>query len=144
MRTLWLPILGLAAAMACGSDKQETAAVDQVGDSVAMNSPGSDHALGAGVVRPASARDSSAGMAPVIEVKEEAPGMIAEARYHPLDAQHIAQTKYPTGKVEAGFIERRGDDLVYRFRIKDDEGVRHDVLVNSFDGKIIDTIQVPQ
>ncbi len=145
MRSHWLPILGLAvAAMACGSDKQEAAATDQAQDTVAMNpSASSNGAAGRTTLRPAGGVDSTAGVAQVIEVQEEAPGMIAKARYQPLDAQHIAQGKFPTGTVEAGFLERRGDDMVYRFRIRDSEGVR-DVLVNSFDGKIINAIRVQQ
>jgi uncharacterized membrane protein YkoI len=79
----------------------------------------------------------------VIQVQEEVPGLLAQAQYHPLDAQHVAQAKYPTGKVTEGWLERRGGDLVYRFRIRDDNGV-NDVLVDSFNGKIINSIPVKE
>jgi uncharacterized membrane protein YkoI len=68
--------------------------------------------------------------------------LLEQARYHPLDAQHIAQGKYPKGAVQAGWLERRGGDLVYRFRIRDVDGSLNDVLVDSFQGRIINSIPV--
>jgi uncharacterized membrane protein YkoI len=79
----------------------------------------------------------------VVQVQEEVPGLIAQARVIPLDAQHIAQSKYPKGALQAGFLERRAGELVYRFRIKDEDGKVYDVLVESFQGRIVNTIPVP-
>jgi len=133
MRTLWPAVLGLGFVIACHGDRPESAASGQAQDTVAV-----------AATLPGSASTKRTAGEPVVEVREEAPGMIVEAHYQPLDAQHIAQAKYPTGKVEAGFIERRGGSVVYRFRIKDDSGVRHDVLVDAYDGRIVGTLQVLQ
>ncbi|MGQ0702312.1 MAG: PepSY domain-containing protein [Gemmatimonadales bacterium] len=72
----------------------------------------------------------------VVKIIEERPGLIDEARVKPLDAQHVAQTRFPEGEVEAGKIERRPQGLVYIFVIKD-EGKRWEVLVDAFDADLI-------
>lgn len=77
-----------------------------------------------------------------VQVKEEVPGLLEQAKFNPLDAQHIAQGKYPKGTVKAGWLERRGSDLVYRFRFRDEDGSVNDVLVDSFRGTIINSIPV--
>jgi len=47
--------------------------------------------------------------------------LLAQAKFLPIDAQHIGQTKFPTGTVKDGVIERRGDDLVGPFQPKRSE-----------------------
>ena len=72
----------------------------------------------------------------VVRIIEERPGLIEEARVQPLDAQHVAQTRFPEGVVEAGKIERRPQGLMYIFIIKD-EGKRWEVLVSAFGAELV-------
>ena len=66
---------------------------------------------------------------------------LEQAKIHPLDAQHLAQTKYPQGKVESGTIERGPAGLVYRFVIQQ-PGVSgtEEVVLSAVDGGILSTI----
>ena len=158
MYTRWLSALSIGLVVACGRDRQENAS-NAAGDTVAMVTPGSGGAAATGTVVPeartgsgpsasssAPASGGRAGTAErpvlVVQVQEEVPGLLEQAKYHPLDAQHIAQGKYPRGMVQAGWLERRGKNLVYRFRVRDEDGTLHDVLVDSFRGDIINTIPV--
>jgi uncharacterized membrane protein YkoI len=77
----------------------------------------------------------------IVKVREQTPGLLAQAKIQPLDAQHLAQTKFPTGTVKDGMIERRGGDLVYAFRIQP-KGMKgsEEVLVNAIDGTLITSI----
>lgn len=84
-------------------------------------------------------RTRAAALAPrenVVRIIEERPGLIDEARITPLDAQHVAQTRFPDGVVEAGKIERRPQGLVYVFVVQD-EKKRWEVLVSAFDADLI-------
>lgn len=135
MRMAQMIVLGGLGAMAVGCGREprdETAAADsaRLADSVAM----------------AAAAALTAAKAPprvehVAEVTEQTPGLLAQARFVPLDAQHIAQTKFPTGTVLDGTIERRGSDLVYTFRIREQgTGQVQTVLVDAMAGKLIGSI----
>lgn len=77
----------------------------------------------------------------LVKVTEATPGLLAQAKILPIDAQHLAETVYPTAEVQSGSIERRGANLVYSFEVqrKDVEGTDA-VLVNAADGSIINTI----
>jgi uncharacterized membrane protein YkoI len=77
----------------------------------------------------------------IVKVTEQVPGLLAEAKYLPIDAQHLAQTKYPTGEVKSAAIERRGGDLVYIYEIqqKDVEGSEL-VLVDAMNGTLISSM----
>ena len=81
----------------------------------------------------------------IVKVKEQTPGLLAQAKIQPLDAQHLAQTKFPTGTVKAGMIERRGGDLVYAFQLQP-KGAKgtETVLVNAIDGSLISSIPGPR
>jgi len=127
-RMMFLGGLG-ALLVGCGGEPQNGASADSVrlADSAAMATT--------------TAAKAPPRVEQVAEVTEQAPGMLAQARFVPLDAQHIAQTKFPTGTVLDGTIERRGGDLVYTFRIKKKErGQVHTVLVDAMVGKLIGSI----
>ncbi len=138
MSARWLSVVGVAVLLGCGGERQD-AASEAAADTAAMTDatrPGGPAATGTG----AATRTGAAENPPlVVPVQEEVPGLLAQARTHPLDAQHIAQAKFPTGKVQAGWLERRGNGLAYRFRVSTDDGTTHDVIIDSFDGKIIIT-----
>jgi hypothetical protein len=129
--------LGVIAA-GCGREpRTETAMADsaRMADSLAMApAPTPDGAAGA--------RRSGAAVATenVVQVTEQVPGLLALAKILPIDAQHVAQTKFPTGTVKDGTIERRTGDLVYTFHIQDESGVVHAVLVDAMDGKLVTSI----
>lgn len=145
MHVRWLSIVSIGVIAACSRDRQENAAnPDQAKDTVAMTA---DSTVAVGTASnpaaPPGARPGPTGRPIiVVQVKEEVPGLLEQAKYNPLDAQHIAQGKYPKGAVLAGWLERRGPDLVYRFRFKDEDGSVNDVLVDSFRGTIINSIPV--
>jgi uncharacterized membrane protein YkoI len=82
-----------------------------------------------------------AGRENLVTVTEATPGLLAQAKFIPIDAQHLAQTKFPEGMVKSGSIERRAGELVYTFEIqqKGVDGVEL-VLVNAMDGSILNTI----
>lgn len=75
-----------------------------------------------------------------IKVKEKPAGLLAEAKIQPLDAQHLALTKYPEGKVTTAEITRRGKDLVYIFRIERADHRPRQVLIDAMTGEVINTI----
>lgn len=144
MRARWLSIVSIGVIAACSRDRQENS--DQARDTVAVVAPDSTAVPTAdsNSATPPGTRPGTTGR-PVlaVQVKEEVPGLLAQAKFNPLDAQHIAQGKYPKGTVKEGWLERRGSDLVYRFRVRDEDGSVNDVLVDSFRGTIINTIPVP-
>ena len=123
-------------AVGCAGDRSaerasDTAAVAQVGSADSMkpspSRPGET---------PVIARREN-----LVTVTEEAPGMLAQAKYLPIDAQHLAQTKYPEGVVKSGIIRRRAGDLVYVFEIQQKDVVGTElVLVDAIDGSIVSTI----
>lgn len=131
-----LSLSAVLAVAACG-DREEAATPQN--DTAAVATGTADTRTGA---RPAGTAGAPATTATVIQVQEEVPGLIQEAKFHPLDAQHIAQGKYPEGKVTAGWIERRAGNLVYRFRFNDPATGTNDVLLDANQGTIISTIPV--
>jgi uncharacterized membrane protein YkoI len=139
MLARWLSVVSLGVIAACSRDRQENA--DQARDTVAVSTP-ADSTTAATGTAPAGRPKSTERPILVVQVQEETPGLLAQAKFNPLDAQHIAQGKYPKGAVQAGWIERRGQDLVYRFRFRDEDGSVNDVLVDSSRGSIINTIPV--
>ncbi len=77
----------------------------------------------------------------LVKVTEATPGLLAQAKILPIDAQHLAETVYPEATVESGSIERRGANLVYSFEVQRKDVAGTDaVLVNATDGSIINTI----
>ena len=142
MLARWLSIVSIGVIAACSRDRQENAATpDSTRDTVAMVTPADSSTVTTGKVLAGRSKSAERPVL-VVQVQEETPGLLAQAKYNPLDAQHIAQGKYPKGAVQAGWIERRGQDLVYRFRFRDGDGSLNDVLVDSFRGTIINTIPV--
>lgn len=144
MRSVRLALAGLGLLGAACAREDRTALVAdsvQLADSVALVVPAAP-GVAAAVPRTGTA---GARLAPktetVVTVTEDVPGLLAEAKIHPLDAQHLAQTKYPKGKVLGGQIARGPAGLVYTFTIQqpDVEGVE-EVLVSAMDGGIINTI----
>lgn len=142
MQARWLSIVSIGVIAACSRDRQENAAnPDQARDTVAVVAPDSTAATGT-ATNPTSSPGRANRPVLVVQVKEEVPGLLQQAKFNPLDAQHIAQGKYPKGAVQAGWLERRGADLVYRFRFRDEDGSVNDVLVDSSRGTIINSIPV--
>jgi len=140
---------GLATiAAGCARDSGAGAAADstRIADSIRL----------ADSVRLAQAADSAAGRGtagtvvatgrePLVKVTEATPGLLAEAKLLPIDAQHLAQTKYPLGKVLAGTIERRAGKLVYSFEIQQQNVAGTElVLISANDGLMLDTIHKPK
>jgi uncharacterized membrane protein YkoI len=142
MTVRWFSMLAIGVVVACGRDRQENAAnPDSTRDTVAMAT--TDSLSASNRAAPPGARPGRTERPVlVVQVQEEVPGLLEQVKFHPIDAQHIAQGKYPQGTVQAGWLERRGKDLVYRFRIRDGDGSIHDVLVDSYSGTIINTIPV--
>jgi len=136
----WVVVLGLGAIVTgCARRDQAELAADsvRVADSVAATRSADSIAA----ARAAAARASVAPREVIVQVKEATPGLLAQAKFLPIDAQHLAQTKYPEGEVKSGTIERRSGALVYTFEIqqKGVEGTEL-VLVNAMDGSIVNTI----
>ena len=130
--------LGILAA-GCGGDRSaerasDTAAMAQAGNADSRKSESAIASRPGGTA--AIARREN-----LVTVTEEAPGMLAQAKYLPIDAQHLAQTKYPQGVVKSGTIRRRAGDLVYVFEIQQKDVVGTElVLVDAIDGSIVSTI----
>jgi hypothetical protein len=128
--------LGLTA-VACARRDQAAAAADsaRVADSVTAAQAGASASVAA-TRAPASPRREN-----LVAVSEETPGLLTQAKLLPIDAQHLAQTKYPEGVVKSGTIGRRAGDLVYTFEIQQQgiEGTEL-VLVNAMDGSILTTM----
>jgi hypothetical protein len=77
----------------------------------------------------------------LVKVTEATPGLLAQAKLVPIDAQHLAETVYPEAAVQSGTIERRGANLVYAFTVQRKDVAGTDlVLVNAADGSIVNTI----
>jgi hypothetical protein len=77
----------------------------------------------------------------LVKVTETTPGLLAQAKLLPIDAQHLAETVYPTAQVQSGSIERRAGNLVYVFEVQRKDVAGTDaVLVSASDGAIINTI----
>jgi hypothetical protein len=111
-----------------------------VADSItAARAADSASAARAGTAASGSVKPS--GRENLVTVTEATPGLLAQAKFIPIDAQHIAQTKFPEGVVQSGMIERRSGELIYTFEIKQKgvPGVEL-VLVNAIDGSIVNTI----
>ena len=137
--------LGLCSVACAREDRSELAADSvRVSDSIRTADSLSAATTGAGVPE---LRTTTAGarLAPrterVVQVSEQVPGLLAQAKIHPLDAQHLAQTKFPQGRVESGEILRRPEGLVYSFVIQQ-PGVSgsEEVLVHAMDGGILTSI----
>jgi hypothetical protein len=100
-----------------------------------------------------AARDSAAAVAAkspakppareqIVKVKESTPGLLSQAKILPIDAQHLALTKYPDGAVRGATITRRGRDLVYVYDVRPKGSATVDqVVVNAMDGSLINTLR---
>ncbi len=157
MKARWLSVLAIPTFLACADEGPEGAADNRAADTVALANGTGPEVTGTaaaetrtgtrtagsartGPARPAGRTGTTAETAVVIQVQEEVPGLIEQVRTHPLDAQHIAQAKFPAGKIQAGWLERRGGNtLAYRFRVVNEDGNTWDVIIDSFDGDIIFT-----
>ena len=130
--------LGVLAAGCARRDQADRAADSaRVADSVSAVRAANSAAAPGGAVRSAN----PAGRENLVTVTEATPGLLAQAKFIPIDAQHLAQTKFPEGVVKSGMIERRAGELVYTFEIqqKGVDGVEL-VMVNAIDGSILNTI----
>jgi hypothetical protein len=123
--------------LAAGCARRDQA--DRAADSARM----ADSLTAARAAAPGGAGGSptTGGRENLVTVTEATPGLLAQAKFIPIDAQHLAQTKFPEGMVKSGMIERRAGELVYTFEIqqKGVDGVEL-VLVNAMDGSILNTI----
>jgi hypothetical protein len=133
---------GLGAVSAgCAREPKPDAIADSVrmADSVQLAA----RADSAGRAGPAAARTATLPRPGelIVKVTEQVPGLLAEAKFLPIDAQHLAQTKYPEGAVKSGAIERRGGDLVYIYEIQQ-KGVdgAELVLVDAMNGTLISSM----
>ena len=71
-------------------------------------------------------------------VREEKPGLFAQAKVKPEDARRIALAKVPNGRIKSAEIEMEKDKLVYSFDIKipKKSGVE-EVLVDALTGDVV-------
>ncbi len=71
-------------------------------------------------------------------IKEEAPGLAADAKVDPASARQAALAKFPDGKIVKEELERENGKLVYSFDIKNGthSGIE-EVLVDALDGAIV-------
>ena len=130
--------LGVLAAGCARRDQADLAADSaRVADSLTAARAADPAAATGGAGRSAT----TGGRENLVTVTEATPGLLAQAKFIPIDAQHLAQTKFPEGMVNSGMIERRAGELVYTFEIqqKGVDGVEL-VLVNAMDGSILNTI----
>jgi uncharacterized membrane protein YkoI len=139
---------GLAGVVAaCAKDRAASAAADstriadsmRIVDSVRL-ALSNDSAASAATRRTAPA-PTGPRVEVLVKVTEQVPGLLSQAKLLPIDAQHLAQGKYPEGTVKSGTIERRSGRLVYTFEIqqKGVEGTEL-VLIGANDGAIVNTI----
>jgi len=140
--------LGVTAGAGCGKGDDQARVADsiRVADSLRADSTAKAAALVAASDSASKGGTTPGGTAPanprpkevIVNVVEETPGLLAQAKVLPIDAQHIALTKYPEGTAKTAKIGRRGRDLVYTYGItqKGVEGAQ-DVLVNAMDGSLI-------
>lgn len=138
--TAMVVLAGLVAA--CGRDDSpdtvgDTTAVAgtlAAGDSAGATLGGAARTPGSGATR-APARET------IVSVVEDSPGLLARARVLPIDAQHLAQTKFPQGEVKVAELKYRGADLVYAYYIQQAgvEGVE-EVIVDANSGQLITSI----
>lgn len=80
----------------------------------------------------------SPGSATTGAVKEERPGLAADAKVDPGKAREAALAKFPNGKIVKEELEKENGKLVYSFDIKDGthSGVE-EVLVDAVDGNVV-------
>lgn len=140
--TAMLVLGGLVAA--CGRGESP----ESLGDTTAV---AGTYAAGdsAGATLGGAARTPGSGTAPaatparevIVTVVEDSPGLLARARILPIDAQHLAQTKYPQGEVKVAELKYRGADLVYSYYIQQPgvDGVE-EVIVQANSGQLITSI----
>ncbi len=71
-------------------------------------------------------------------IKEETPGLAADAKVDPAKAREAALAKFPNGKIVKEELEKEHGKLVYSFDIKDGthSGVE-EVLVDAVDGNLV-------
>lgn len=60
----------------------------------------------------------AAAQEPAVKVKEEKPGLLAQARITPDSATSVAQARIPNGKIQSAEIEMEDGHLIYSFDIK--------------------------
>ena len=82
----------------------------------------------------------------VVAVKENKPGLLALAKIQPVDAQNMALTKFPDGKVVSGEITRKREgELLYIFVIeRPGDHRKQKVMVSAIDGKLVNSIPIPK
>ena len=71
-------------------------------------------------------------------IKEETPGLAADAKVDPAVARKAALAKFPDGKILAEELERENGKLVYSFDIKNGNrsGIE-EVIVDAVDGSVV-------
>ena len=75
-----------------------------------------------------------------VQVKEEKPGLLKQAKITPAAATQTALAKFPSGSVVSGELEQEGGKLIYSFDIQQ-EGVKgiEEVHVDAISGAVIKT-----
>jgi len=117
------------------SDTTGMAGSYAAGDSAGATLGGASRSAAGGRVGAAPAREI------IVTVVEDSPGLLARARILPIDAQHLAQTKFPQGEVKVAELKYRGADLVYAYYIQQPgvEGVE-EVILDANNGALITSI----
>jgi hypothetical protein len=71
-------------------------------------------------------------------IKEETPGLAADAKVDPAKAREAALAKVPNGKIVKEELEKENGKLVYSFDIKDGThpGIE-EVMVDAVDGSVV-------
>lgn len=71
-------------------------------------------------------------------IKEETPGLAADAKVDPAKARQVALAKFPDGRIVKEELERENGKLVYSFDIKNGNhsGIE-EVIVDAVDGSVV-------
>lgn len=95
-------------------------------------------ALALGLMSAACNRGSNTGAVTSGGIKEETPGLAADAKVDPAKARQAALAKFPDGKIVKEELERENGKLVYSFDIKNGNhsGIE-EVLVDAVDGSVV-------
>jgi uncharacterized membrane protein YkoI len=81
---------------------------------------------------------ATAAQEPAVKIKEDKPGLLAQARITPDSATRLAQARVPGGKIESAEIEMEKGRLIYSYdiRVTGKPGIE-EVNVDAKTGKIV-------
>ena len=95
-------------------------------------------AVALGLMSAACNRGTTTGAVKSGGIKEETPGLAADAKVDPAKARQAALAKIPNGKIVKEELERENGKLVYSFDIKNGNhsGIE-EVIVDAVDGSVV-------